>query len=212
MKRLFFLFICSSLLSHSQTTNGGSKKDTSSFKMGVNYGQTFDTGGQIADQDYYYSNQYLKFQVERSIKSGKLDVTLLVEPSFYTGDYRLLNKWYIKPDEPNYLSQREFHTTQRSFEEYVLNIGLKFSHNVAPKTQLYVLASVGPMITTIKTDRLNKGFAFSDILGLGINYDFKTFLFDMRATLRHNSNANLSSPNGGVNSLGFETGISFRWN
>ena len=49
------------------------------------------------------------------------------------------------------------------------------------------------MITTIETDRLNNGFAFSDILGVGFNYKINTLIFDIRATARHNSNANLSS-------------------
>ena len=103
--------------------------------------------------------------------------------------------------------KRALQTTLRSYNEYAVNVGLKLALPIIKPLDIYILASVGPMITTIETDRLNNGFAFSDILGVGFNYKINTLIFDIRATARHNSNANLSSPNGGVNSLGLETGL-----
>ena len=182
-------------------------KSKTPWQIGLNYGQTYQTKELIADQDYYYSNYYFKGQLEKPLKLKKLKLALLLEPSIYIGEYQLLNKWYIKPSEPNYLEKRALQTTLRSCNEYALNVGLKLALPIIKPLDIYILASVGPMITTIETDRLNNGFAFSDILGVGFNYKINTLIFDIRATARHNSNANLSSPNGGVNSLGLETGL-----
>ena len=182
-------------------------KSKTPWQIGLNYGQTYQTKELIADQDYYYSNYYFKGQLEKPLKLKKLKLALLLEPSIYIGEYQLLNKWYIKPSEPNYLEKRALQTTLRSYNEYVVNVGLKLALPIIKPLDIYILASVGPMITSIETDRLNNGFAFSDILGVGFNYKINTLIFDIRATARHNSNANLSSPNGGVNSLGLETGL-----
>ena len=168
-------------------------KSKTPWQIGLNYGQTYQTKELIADQDYYYSNYYFKGQLEKPLKLKKLKLALLLEPSIYIGEYQLLNKWYIKPSEPDYLEKRALQTTLRSYNEYAINVGLKLALPIIKPLDIYILASVGPMITSIETDRLNNGFAFSDILGVGFN--------------RHNSNANLSSPNGGVNSLGLETGL-----
>ncbi|MGB2116520.1 MAG: acyloxyacyl hydrolase [Flavobacteriaceae bacterium] len=182
-------------------------KSKTPWQIGLNYGQTYQTKELIADQDYYYSNYYFKGQIEKKLNLKKLKLALLLEPSIYIGEYQLLNKWYIKPSEPNYLEKRDLQTTLRSYNEYAINVGLKLALPIIKPLDIYILASVGPMITTIETDRLNNGFAFSDILGVGFNYKINTLIFDIRATARHNSNANLSSPNGGVNSLGLETGL-----
>jgi hypothetical protein len=66
------------------------------------------------------------------------------------------------------------------------------------------------MISGEDTERLKKGFAFSDILGFGFSYKQKNILFDLRMSLRHNSNANFYQPNDGHNSVGIESGISFQ--
>ena len=179
------------------------------WRIGLNYGQTYQTEDLIADQDYFYSNYYFKGQLEKPLHLKKLKLALLLEPSIYIGEYQLLNKWYIKPSEPNYLEKRALQTTLRSFNEYAINVGVKMAFPIIKPLDVYVLASVGPMITTIETDRLNNGFAFSDILGVGFNCKINPLIIDIRATARHNSNANLSSPNGGVNSLGLETGVKF---
>lgn len=203
----FLLFILQSQASFAQEP-----PQKNPISLGLNYGQTYQTDDLIADYDYYYNNYYFKIQLEKKINHKKLKLAVLMEPSFYTGEYQLLNKWYIKPSEPNYLEKRALHTSLRTFNEYALNIGLKLAFPVIKPLDIYLLASVGPMLTTIETDRLNNGFAFSDILGLGFNYKYKNVIFDIRATARHNSNANLSSPNGGVNSLGLETGLHFELN
>ena len=65
------------------------------------------------------------------------------------------------------------------------------------------------MITDTETERLSKGFAFSDVLALGFSLKVDKVIFDVRPSLRHVSNAQLQSSNAGFNTSNIEFGISF---
>jgi hypothetical protein len=70
------------------------------------------------------------------------------------------------------------------------------------------LGSIGPMISDTETERLAKGFAFSDIVDLGVGYKVGKIMFEVRPGVRHVSNANLQSPNSGLNSSNINFSIS----
>ena len=65
------------------------------------------------------------------------------------------------------------------------------------------------MFTDTETERLSKGFSFSDVLGLGISYQTKHVTLDFRPNLRHNSNAGLQSSNAGFNTMNYDFGFVF---
>jgi hypothetical protein len=71
------------------------------------------------------------------------------------------------------------------------------------------LGSVGPLITDTETERLSKGFAFSDVLAVGLSTKIGTVTFDIRPSLRHVSNAGLNESNAGYNTKNIEFGVSF---
>ena len=73
------------------------------------------------------------------------------------------------------------------------------------------MVSTGPMISDKETERLAKGFAFSNVIALGISFKVQKFEFDIRPNFRHVSNAGLSSPNIGFNTKNIEFGLSFRF-
>jgi len=180
--------------------------------FGLNYGQASQNKTPLNDKDYLYNNQYFKIQINYLLlKKKKISYELNIEPSLYLSEHQLLNKYFIQPHEtPDYLSLREIFTQKRAFNEYVLNIGIIMRYKIINNFSSYVLGSVGPMFSDKGTERLRKGFAFSDIFGLGFSYELKNVVFDLRLTVRHNSNADLYLPNGGHNSIGLESGISFR--
>ncbi|MDP5076564.1 MAG: acyloxyacyl hydrolase, partial [Nonlabens sp.] len=92
-----------------------------------------------------------------------------------------------------------------------LNIGLKFSLKTNSNWKPYGLISSGPMIATTESERMAKGFAFSDVLAFGTQYQVsQSVRLDLRYAFRHNSSAGINSPNFGHNSGGLETGISFK--
>ncbi|SNR17584.1 acyloxyacyl hydrolase [Tenacibaculum jejuense] len=179
--------------------------------LGLNYGRATQNSFPLNDPDYDYDNQYLKVQINYPLTlKENFNFELLIEPSVYFANHQLLNEQFVLPTTENFLELREKFTKRRAFEEYALNIGILIRYNIFSKFSSYLLGSVGPMISNEDTERLKRGFAFSDILGLGFSWKQKRILFDFRLTLRHNSNLNFASPNKGHNSFGIESGISFQ--
>ncbi len=204
LRSLFF--ICSLFLSL-QFIKAQERK----IYLGLNYGRATQNSFPLNDPDYSYDNQYLKVQINYPLTfKENFNFELLIEPSVYFANHQLLNEQFVLPTTENYLELREKFTKRRAFEEYALNIGILVRYNIFSNFSSYLLGSVGPMISNEDTERLRRGFAFSDILGLGFSWKQKRILFDFRLTLRHNSNLNFASPNKGHNSFGIESGISFQ--
>jgi hypothetical protein len=188
-------------------------KETKNFPLvlGLNYGQASQDNFLSHNDNYLYENWFLKFQINYRFFQKKLSYELLIEPSIYYSEHQLLNKFFIVPESgPDYRERQERFTQKRSFEEYALNLGIVVRYSVFENFSTYILGSVGPMIANADTERLKKGFAFSDILGFGLTYQHHRLFFDLRLTLRHNSNADLYKPNHGHNSVGLESGIAFQ--
>lgn len=188
------------------------EKSNKTLLLGLNYGQSTQNKFPLNNRDYLYNNRYFKIQINYLIATKKkFKYELIIEPSIYNSKHQLLNKYFIQPHRGfDYLEQREYFTKKRSFNEYALNIGIIIRYTIFNNFSTYLLGSLGPMISGEDTERLKKGFAFSDILGFGFSYKQKNILFDLRMSLRHNSNANFYQPNDGHNSVGIESGISFQ--
>ena len=179
--------------------------------LGLNYGQASRNTFIYESSDYSYRSQFLKLQLNYLLlMKKKFSYELHLEPGIYFSEHQLLNQWFIQPKSGgDYLEQRNRFTQERKFNEYALNIGLLIRYALHKDLSLYLLGSIGPMLSEENTERLKKGFAFSDILGLGFCFVRNKIRYDLRTTLRHNSNANISKPNNGHDSIGLEMGISF---
>ncbi len=92
-------------------------------------------------------------------------------------------------------------------KEFALGIGIITRYNLINNISVYALGSVGPMIIDTETERLAKGFAFSDVFSLGLSYKLNSITIDTRYGVRHTSNLNLQNPNSGYNSANFEIGF-----
>lgn len=117
--------------------------------------------------------------------------------------------YFVEPDEPDYLAKREKYTKLKDVKEYVLNIGFLVRKPVFKAASIYVLGSIGPMITDTETERLSRGFAFADVLAIGFTYKVKRVTFDIRPNIRHISNAGLQKTNSGYNTKNIDFGFSF---
>ena len=213
MNKRVLIIILSALFFNTVYTQEIKKKEqVSRIRLGLNYGQASQSNFLFNNRNYFYENNYFKGQINYLLKQQKrVSIELNIEPSIYFSKHQLLNEYFIKPESsPNYLNQREKYTKLRSFSEYVINFGVIYRYNIKNNFSGYAIGGVGPMISNQDTERLKKGFAFSDIIGVGISFKQKNILFDLRMTLRHNSNANLFKPNFGHNSLGFESGVTFQ--
>ncbi|WP_164510869.1 acyloxyacyl hydrolase [Nonlabens xiamenensis] len=163
----------------------------------------------IKDENYRYANTSFKAVLLWEIKQGeRWDWEIVLEPGIYRVEHQLLNPFYITPASgPDFEQRRMKFTTPRTFHEYALNLGLQVRYRWNEKWSTPLLASLGPMYGTMQTERLSKGFAFSNILGIGISFQQKEWDWNLRCILRHTSNLEFIQPNSGHNSWGIEMGL-----
>ncbi len=178
----------------------------SRIELGFNYG----FGGELKNDDYTYTNSYYKLQLYYTLKKTKrFKYEILLQPELNFATHQLLNPDFVKPDEPNYLEKRDEYAKLKDIKEYVLNIGILIRKPVFKKASIYFLGSTGPMIIDTETERLSKGFTFSNVLALGITFKLNKITFDIRPNFRHVSNAGMQSSNSGYNTKNIDFGFSF---
>jgi hypothetical protein len=135
-----------------------------------------------------------------------------VEPSYYRSKHQMINYWFISHTVVNGDELRAKFMKPKSINEYVLNVGLVYRRYLNLNSSVYATLNSGPMYIDTDTERLKKGFSFSDVISVGYNYKVKNVSFDAKFMFRHASNANLQMPNFGLNSSGFEIGSYYEFN
>jgi hypothetical protein len=199
---LLFLFIVIAINTYSQEKN-----------TPIKYGFVYGFGEQgifpFTDDDYLYETKSYKAQLNYVFKEkGSFSFEFNIEPSVFISKHQLLNKHFIRPDYgSDYLEERDRQTTKKTMKELSLGIGVISRYNFTENMSVYALGSVGPMIIDTRTERMAKGFAFSDILSFGLSYKIEKIILDLRYGYRHVSNFQLKSPNSGYNSTNFEIGF-----
>ena len=186
--------------------NAYSQQSKHPIAVGINYG----FGSEIKNKDYAYTNHYYKLQFNYTLrKTENFVYQILLQPEVNFATHQLKNLYFVTPDEPGYLVKREKYTKLKDINEYVFGVGFLIRKPISKSLSFYILGSIGPMITDTETERLTKGFAFSDVFSFGISFKTQKLIFDIRPSLRHNSNAGLQSSNAGFNTKNIEFGISF---
>jgi hypothetical protein len=192
---LFLLLIFSAV--HSQVVQND-------ISVGLYYGY----GNDVKNNDYKYISHYFKLQFCTVLKESKImKYELLVQPQVDFAEHQLLNLYYIEEDVPNYVEKREEFGRLKSIRNYSLNFGLVASRSLTERLSVFMLASIGPMVTDTETERLSKGFAFSSILSLGFSVKIYNSIFEFRPNFGHLSNAGLQQLNNGINSVNLEFGL-----
>lgn len=199
-KLLFGLLFLSCLFETSAQVN------QSNFAIGFNYG----FGSEFNNKDYTFTNHFYKLQLYYQLKETKhFQYEILVQPEVNFATHQLLNFYFVKPEEPDYINKRDAYTKLKDVHEYVLNIGFLVRKPVNKSCSFYVLGSIGPMINDTETERMSEGFAFADVLAIGFSAKMQRFRFDIRPGVRHVSNAGLGNSNAGYNTKNIEMGISY---
>lgn len=93
--------------------------------------------------------------------------------------------------------------------ETALLLGLNLEIALLPKTfWFYVGGSIGPQFISNAPSRQDKGFVFSDSVYAGSRVLLsRSRQLDIKGGFRHQSNAGISEPNGGINSLYLSVGL-----
>ena len=179
----------------------------SHFSLGFNYG----FGSEFNNRNYTFTNHFYKLQIYYKLKETKhFRYQILVQPEINFAKHQLLNFYFVKSETPNYQQKRDEYTQLKDVREYVLNCGFLIRKPIGKACSIYVLGSIGPMITDTETERMSRGFAFADVLALGFTADYKKLQFDVRPSVRHVSNAGLGNSNAGYNTKNIEFGISYQ--
>lgn len=183
-----------------------SQVEQSKFAIGFNYG----FGSEFNNKDYTFTNHFYKLQLYYRLKETKhFQYEILVQPEVNFGTHQLLNFYFVKPEEPDYINKRAEYTQLKNVHEYVLNIGFLVRKPIGKSCSFYVLGSIGPMINDTETERMSEGFAFADVLAIGFSAKTQRLRFDVRPNIRHVSNAGLGNSNAGYNTKNIEMGISY---
>lgn len=203
IKCIFAVLICCNLC------NSQIKREK--IKIGLSYGSGSQNRFPFDLKDYTHTTTFYKAHFNYTFKEKKKwAFEFTAEPSYNIVEHQLLNKWFIKPtDGDNYLEKRDLYTQKRTFREYVLNLGLIARYPFYKSFSAYAVGSVGPMISDGATERLARGFAFSDVFGLGLSYDVGRVRLDFRYSVRHTSNLETKHPNNGHNTTNTEFSILF---
>lgn len=181
-----------------------SKNDN--FAIGLNYG----LGSEFKNRNYTFTNHFYKVQLYYLLKETKhFQYQILVQPEVNFAKHQLLNFYFVKPETPDYSNKREEYTQLKDLHEYVLNLGFLIRKPIGKVFSVYALGSIGPMITDTETERMTKGFAFADVLALGVSAKIDQLLLDIRSGIRHVSNAGFNAENAGYNTRNIEIGISY---
>jgi hypothetical protein len=179
------------------------------ISIGFNYG----FGSEIENTDYTYSNHFYKLQFNYTLnKTNNFVFQILLQPEINFATHQLKNLYFITPDETDYLGKREKFTKLKNIKEYILGLGFLVKKPISKAVSIYILGSFGPMFTDTETERLSKGFAFSEVLSFGISFKTQNITFDIRPSLRHNSNAGLQNSNAGLNTKNIEFGMAIPFN
>ncbi len=170
------------------------KEKINRFSMGMNYGLASQNLAPFNNPKYIYNNEFYKLQVNYLLSKKKnLSYELDFESGIFYSNFQYLNT--------NKTAE------ELSFQEYVVNIGARIRLQIIENFSSYIIGCSGPMYSEQLTNRLKDGFAFSNAIGVGLSYRITNVSIDLRSTIRHNSNANLSLPNSGHNTTGFEAGF-----
>lgn len=116
--------------------------------------------------------------------------------------------WYA---EPQFNFVKAGSTPDGSLDyELGLNLGIRNYIKINDGFYFYQMLGSGPHYISAEVGRQANGFIFSDNLALGtfLRLTKKNLFLNLQYVQRHISNANLKSPNGGVNSYNFVIGLS----
>ena len=181
-----------------------SQKNKNDLSIGFLYG----FGQEFKNKNYTFDNQFYKLHVGYVFKKTiKFTWELVVEPEVNFGKHKLTNPFFITSGDSDYIIKREYYSKLNGINQYILNLGLRIRKPISNVFSVFILGSIGPLISNTETERLAKGFASSNILAIGVELELNKFIFEIRPSFRHVSNAGLNSANLGFNTQNIEFGI-----
>jgi len=84
--------------------------------------------------------------------------------------------------------------------EFGIGLGFQYMYPITEKLSAYIMGSTGPHYISVVTTEQANGFLFSNAVGAGLYYYLtNNSAINVGYRFRHVSNADLATPNGGIN-------------
>lgn len=177
--------------------------------LSVYYGFGNEQNMFFDDTDYLYKSKHIKISLDYPLNDRTYHLSLAIQPQIHFLKHQLLNKYFVKPTEQNFEENRIIFTQLKSMQLYALEFEINISRRILKKMEVKAFFGLGPAYINTKTERLAQGFTFIQNLGIAIRYQLgKQLFFELRPHLRHTSNAGITLPNSGYNTLNLEMGLS----
>jgi hypothetical protein len=170
------------------------------WRFGFALGYGTQGAGPVANRNYLHQTALYKLLANRPLAASRaFSLELQLEPFLGVSHHRLRNPYFVDAG-----ATRARFTKGETYPELGVDVGLVGRWAVTSRLSLFALAGVGPMYGDAATERLARGFAFSDVVSVGVGYRWNGVLLEVRPGFRHVSNAYLQLPNSGHN-VGFVT-------
>lgn len=208
---LIVLLFCVSISTVSQDLK--KKLKLKPYKVGFLYNLATNENFLNDDPDYDYATNTYKVQAFYKLTNWKsLDIELIVQPQIQFLKHQLLNKWYVTPDQENYLEKQDEFTQLKKMNLYGVEFGFAAKKRILKKLNIQATISLGLNYIDTRTERLAKGFTFIENFSLGFSYQTFTnsYLYIGTNLFGHVSNLDFNQPNDGYNILGLEIGYAFK--
>lgn len=198
----YFIFLL--VVAYYHSAQAQAFKENHRIKFGLMYGWADQSP--YKEADYSWESNQIKLQFSYLLKKGRtIDYELLFEPQVNITKFRQFNRSLNLTEEERKANKV---VDQAHLLEYGITNGVLFRHHLTTYLSTYGIISFGALYLGNSTARLVKGINFASQASLGISLQtFKNTSFDIRAGMRHLSNAGLKSPNSGVNTFHVETGF-----
>jgi hypothetical protein len=134
------------------------------------------------------------------------------QPIYFAGDFAWSFGKAAKKDFLSWYFEPQFNLvrTPRPLDiELGANLGLRNYIRINKGFYLYQMLGSGPHFITAIVRRQARGFIFSDNLAIGAytRLNKKSLFLNLQFRMRHLSNANITQPNGGINTYNFLVGF-----
>lgn len=207
-KQLFFglVFVCVSSIYGQQSAT---KSVFSLSQIGIQFIQGNEQNILFDDPDYFYRTNVIKGQLHFPLTTvRKTTLSLVLQPQIQFAKHQLYNKYFVTPDETNYLDKQQQFTQLKNLTLLSLEVGLAAKKKVLNTLSLYAQIGLGFSFINTESERLAKGFTFIENVDLGLEYTINnTSSFQLFTGFGHVSNFNTKQPNSGYNII--NTGIGY---
>jgi hypothetical protein len=207
-----FLYICLFLNIYLAICQDKRTSILKPFKIGVLFNYGTNENFMFDDPDYTYSTKNYKLQAFYDLGNWKnIDFELIVQPQIQSLQHQLLNFFYVTPDQENFEEKTIEFMKPKAMNLYGLEFGFASKLKLTKKLDLQGTISLGFNYIDTRTERLAKGFTFTENFSLGFSHQLfeKSFLY-VGTNFGHVSNLNFQKPNDGYNILGLEVGYSYQ--